>query len=101
VGRRSNLDSHKKSSALQRLRLLRFARAPKDEIVILRKCPWGAMTTYKDTNYYMNFWETTLAGYNVFPGHKSIELPSQSIYKQSMSQEQDFPAKMGRLLPVK
>jgi hypothetical protein len=35
--------------------LLRFARALKDDVVILRKCPWGAMTTYKGTNYSMNF----------------------------------------------
>jgi len=44
--------------------LLRFARALNDDVDILRKCPWGAMTTYKATNYYMNFWETTLGSHN-------------------------------------
>ena len=45
---------------LQRSGLLRFARAPQDDAVILRKCPWGAMTTYKGSNYYTNIWDRTL-----------------------------------------
>jgi hypothetical protein len=42
------------------MRLLRFARALKDDVVILRKCPWSAMTTYKGTNYFMNSWDMIL-----------------------------------------
>jgi len=29
-------------------------------VIILRKYPWGAMTTYKGINNSMNFWETPL-----------------------------------------
>ena len=51
---------NKQKKTLKRLGLLRFVRALKGDGVILKKCPWGAMTTYKGINYFMNFWEMKL-----------------------------------------
>ena len=66
----------KKVKMLQRSGLLRFARALKDNVVILRKCPWGAMTTYKGINYSMNFWDMTLEASN-----KRVLLPPLVVFK--------------------
>ena len=40
------------------MRLLRFARALKDGVVILSKCPWGAMTincSYAHRKYNLKY----------------------------------------------
>jgi hypothetical protein len=35
------------------MRLLHFVRALKNDVVILRKCPWGAMTVYPSTDHLL------------------------------------------------